>query len=106
MPAWLDTAAYPFPPRHFDTGEGRLHYVDEGHGPPVVIVHGTPTWSFEYRDLIRRLAPSHRVIVPDHLGFGLSDRPAGADYRPAAHAQRLARLLDALDVRDVTLVVH
>jgi haloalkane dehalogenase len=106
MPTWLDTAAYPSAARHFDTGEGRLHYVDEGDGPPVVIVHGTPTWTFEYRDLVRRLAATHRVIAADHLGFGLSDRPAGADYRPAAHARRLAALLDALDLRDVTLVVH
>jgi pimeloyl-ACP methyl ester carboxylesterase len=105
-PDWLDTAAYPFAGRHFNTGEGRIHYVDEGRGAPVVIVHGTPTWSFEYRDLIRRLSATHRVIAPDHLGFGLSDRPADADYRPAAHARRLAALLESLDLRDVTLVVH
>lgn len=106
-PAWVDAAAYPFRPHAFDTGEGRLHYVDEGAGPPVVLVHGTPTWSFLYRDLIPRLAAAgHRVIAPDHLGFGLSDRPAGAAYRPEDHARRLAALLDALDLRDLTLVVH
>src|SRR5687767_8846991 len=89
-PAWLDAAAYPFTPHYFDTGEGRLHYVDEGKGSPVVLVHGTPTWSFLYRRLIPRLvAAGHRVIAPDHLGFGLSEKADGTQrigYRPADHA--------------------
>jgi haloalkane dehalogenase len=86
--------------------------VDEGVGPPVVLVHGTPTWSFVYRRLIPPLvAAGHRVLAPDHLGFGLSDRPATAGYRPEDHARRLAALLDALAAgdpafRDLTLVVH
>ncbi|HEU4630656.1 MAG TPA: alpha/beta fold hydrolase [Gemmatimonadaceae bacterium] len=107
LPPWLDRAAYPFRPRHVETGEGRLSYVDEGAGPPVVLVHGTPTWSFLYRRLVAPLvAAGHRVIAPDHLGFGLSDRPAHAAYRPEDHARRLAALLDALQLRDLTLVVH
>jgi haloalkane dehalogenase len=112
LPAWVDRAAYPFRPRAFDTGEGRLSYVDEGEGPPVVLVHGTPTWSFLYRALIPRLvAAGHRVVAPDQLGFGLSDKPSGAGYRPEDHARRLAALLDALAAgdpafRDLTLVVH
>jgi haloalkane dehalogenase len=111
-PDWLDTAAYPFRLHHFDTGEGRLSYVDEGVGPPVVLVHGTPTWSFLYRHLIPPLvAAGHRVVAADQLGFGLSDRPAGGAYRPEDHARRLAALLDALAAgdpafRDLTLVVH
>lgn len=110
-PVWLDVAAYPFRPHLFDTGEGMLHYVDAGSGPPVVLVHGTPTWSFLYRRLIPPLvAAGHRVIAPDHLGFGLSQKagewPTRAAYRPQDHARRLAALLDALDLRDITLVVH
>jgi len=106
-PAWLDRSAYPFRPHYFDVGEGRLHYVDEGSGSPVVLVHGTPTWSFLWRRLIPHLvATGHRVIAPDHLGFGLSDKPRGAGYRPEDHARRLAVLLDALELSDVTLVVH
>ena len=110
-PAWLDIAAYPFPSRLFDTAEGMLHYVDTGSGPAVVLVHGTPTWSFLYRRLIPPLvAAGYRVIAPDHLGFGLSqkggDRPTRAGYRPQDHARRFAALLDALDLRDITLVVH
>ncbi len=105
--AWLDAAAYPFRPHQFETGEGRLSYVDEGNGPPVVLVHGTPTWSFLYRKLIPPLvAAGHRVIAPDHLGFGLSDKPVTAAYRPEDHARRLALLLEALDLRELTLVVH
>lgn len=110
-PAWLDVAAYPFRPHRFDSGEGTMHYVDAGSGPPIVLVHGTPTWSFLYRRLIPPLvAAGHRVIAPDHLGFGLSqkagDRPTRAGYRPQDHARRLEALLDALQLRDVTLVVH
>jgi haloalkane dehalogenase len=106
-PPWLDVVAYPFRAQTFDTGEGRLQYVDEGAGPTVVLVHGTPTWSFVWRDLIGRLVRAgYRVIAPDHLGFGLSDKPSAASYRPEDHARRLGVLLDVLDVRDATLVVH
>lgn len=105
-PPWLDTAAYPFTPRMFDTGEGRLSYVDEGSGAPVVFVHGTPTWSFEWRHLISDLRRDYRCLAPDHLGFGLSDKPTGADLRPEAHARRFAAWVDALGLRDITLVAH
>ena len=83
-PAWLDRAAWPYTPRQADTGDGRQHYVDEGQGPPVVLVHGTPTWSFEWRHAIAGLRGSHRVIAPDHLGFGLSERPPAAGLRQRA----------------------
>ena len=103
---WLDRTAYPFTSHVFETAHGRMHYVDEGEGPPVVLVHGTPTWSFLWRGLIRRLSQTHRVVAPDHLGFGLSDKPPGAPYRPEDHAARLAALIDGLGLRDVALVVH
>lgn len=110
-PAWLDVEAYPFRPHRFDTGEGMMHYVDAGSGPPVVLVHGSPAWSFVYRQLIPPLVRAgYRVIAPDHLGFGLSQKfgewPTRAAYRPQDHARRLAALLDTLQLRDVTLVVH
>lgn len=105
-PRWLDRNLYPFDPHYLDVGAGRMHYVDEGEGPAVVMVHGTPTWSFLYRDLVRELARDHRVVAPDHLGFGLSDRPEGWSYRPADHARNLERLIETLELRDVTLVVH
>ena len=105
-PAWLDRTLYPFEPHSFGTEHGQIHYVDEGTGPLVLLVHGTPTWSFLWRELIGRLAQTHRVVAPDHLGFGLSDKPPGAPYRPEDHAARLAALIDHLELCDITLVVH
>jgi pimeloyl-ACP methyl ester carboxylesterase len=105
-PPWLDRSLYPFRSRWLDLDEGRMHYVDEGQGSPVLLVHGTPTWSFLYRDLIRRLSRTYRVVAPDHLGFGLSDKPTDAPYRPADHARRLAWLVERLELRGFTLVVH
>lgn len=106
QPTWLDRAAYPFTSRALRLPEGTLHYVDEGAGEPVVLVHGTPTWSFEYRHLIAALRPRHRVIALDHLGFGLSERPAEADYRPEGHARRFAAFVDALGLDRFSLVTH
>lgn len=110
MPGWVDRAAYPFVGRRIELpGEGSLHYVDEGRDDPtgtIVFVHGTPTWSFEWRHLIHALRGSHRCLALDHLGFGLSDRPEGADYAPEAHARRFHAWMEALDLTGVTLVVH
>jgi haloalkane dehalogenase len=83
-----------------------MHYVDEGRGDVFVLVHGTPTWSFEWRHVIRALSPTHRCIAPDHLGFGLSERPRAAPYTPEWHAANFAEFMDGLDVGKVTLVVH
>ncbi len=105
-PAWLDRQAYPFQAHSVQLPAGRMHYVDEGRGPPLLLVHGTPTWSFEWRHLIAGLAGSHRVIAPDHLGFGLSERPADFGYRPEDHAAALAAFVDRLGLADFTLVVH
>lgn len=73
---------------------------------PVVLVHGTPTWSFEYRHLIAGLRADHRVIALDHLGFGLSERPAAADYSPEANAARFRAFVDGLGLGRFSLVVH
>lgn len=104
--SWIDREAYPFTPRTFEVDGARLHYVDEGEGRPVLLVHGTTTWSFMYRDLIRALSPNYRCVAPDHLGFGLSGKPEGAAYLPADHARRLRALVEHLELRDVTLVLH
>ena len=71
---------YPFPGRYHSLPAGRMHYVDEGEGPVLLFVHGTPTWSFEWRHLIRAFSADHRCVAPDHLGFGLSDRPRDFPY--------------------------
>lgn len=104
--SWLDRSLYPFASRFHEQDGHRLHYVDEGRGRPILFVHGTPSWSFEWRHAIAALRAEHRCVAIDHLGFGLSDKPAGAPYRPADHAARLARFVRGLDLRDVVLVVH
>ncbi|MEZ5421174.1 MAG: alpha/beta fold hydrolase [Vicinamibacterales bacterium] len=106
-PAWLDRASWPWSPRAFVIDGARLHYVDEGAGAPVVLVHGTPTWSFEWRHVVAGLRGAARVIAVDHLGFGLSDRPHGAGYRPEDHAARFRRFIDEVcPSGPLTLVVH
>jgi pimeloyl-ACP methyl ester carboxylesterase len=104
-PTWIDRYAYPFAAHTFHHPEGRMHYVDEGTGPVILFVHGTPEWSFGFRHLITAFAPTHRCIAPDHLGFGLSDKPHGANYTVAAQAKRLQDLIAHLGLRDITLVV-
>jgi haloalkane dehalogenase len=103
---WVDRLAWPWPERFVALPAGRLHHVDVGAGEVVLFVHGTPTWSFDWRHLIADLSRDHRCVAVDHLGFGRSDRPVGAGYRPEDHAERLAAFVEALDLRDYTLVVH
>lgn len=85
---------------------GDLAYVDEGSGRPVLFVHGNPTWSFYWRNLISDLAPHRRVLAPDHLGCGRSSKPQDWSYRLADHIANLERLVLELDLRDITLGVH
>jgi haloalkane dehalogenase len=105
-PQWLDREAYPFGSHWLELPMGRMHYLDEGSGRPVLMVHGNPAWSFLYRHLINRLSPSHRCVAPDHIGFGLSDKPGSWSYLPRDHARNLAALIQQLDLRDITLVVQ
>lgn len=104
-PAWLDRAEFPFASRTYAHHDGRMHYVDEGAGPVLLFVHGTPEWCFGFRHLIKAFRGTHRCIAADHLGFGLSDKPRGADYTVAAHARRLQGLIDHLCLKDLVLVV-
>ncbi len=105
-----DPRLYPFRGRVFDRGGGiGMHYLDEGSGPPVVMLHGNPWWSFFYRDLVTGLRDRFRCIVPDHVGMGLSDAPGDGeyDYTLASRVGDLERLLEHLDVREpVTLLLH
>jgi haloalkane dehalogenase len=105
-PDWLDRTAYPFSGSIFDTGHGHMHYVDVGTGPSVVLVHGTPTWSFLYRRLISDLKDDYRVIAPDLLGFGLSDKPQTEAVAPPRQAEHLRALLGHLSLGRFTMVVH
>ena len=97
---------YPFTSRYADLPAGRMHYVDEGSGEPILFVHGTPTWSFEYRHLLKAFRATHRCVAPDHLGFGRSERPAGFAYSPEAHAAALESFVTHIGLDRFTLVVH
>ncbi len=95
--------------RDFDRGGLKLHYIDEGSGEPVVMLHGNPTWSFYYRHMIDSLRGSYRVIAPDHIGCGMSDKPDDSQYNYtlASRVDDLELLLDHLGLdRDLTLVMH
>lgn len=83
-----------------------MHYLDEGKGPVVVLVHGNPTWSFYYRNVVKTLSGFCRVIAVDHLGCGLSDKPQGYQYTLKNHIDNLEKLLDKLAVDRYSLVVH
>lgn len=83
-----------------------MHYVDAGHGPAIVFVHGMPTWSFLWREMVSDLSADHRCIAVDHLGFGRSDKPEHADYHPRVLSERLSALIEHLGLEQITLVVH
>jgi pimeloyl-ACP methyl ester carboxylesterase len=92
---------------HFSTAPGfRMHYVDEGEGEPIILLHGEPTWSYLYRNFIPPLAKRFRVIAPDHMGFGKSETPRDAPYTLDRHATNLGHLIEELDLRDITLVMQ
>lgn len=99
---------YPFTPHWFDLDGVRYHYLDEGDpaAPAVVLLHGNPTWSFYYRNLIPALSQTHRVIAPDHIGCGLSDKPQIYPYTLAQHVANIERLLAALNLNRMTLILH
>jgi pimeloyl-ACP methyl ester carboxylesterase len=100
---------FPFESRFCDHAGVRQHYIDEGEGAPIVMLHGNPTWSFMYRALISDLRTSYRVIAPDHVGCGLSDKPDDARYAYTLEqrVRDVGALLETAGVtRDITLVVH
>ncbi len=99
---------YPFEPHFRDHGGIRQHYVDEGEpdAPPLLMLHGNPTWSFCWRRLIKAFRGGNRVVAPDHVGCGLSDKPQDYDYTLTQHIENLERLVLELDLRRITLVLH
>jgi haloalkane dehalogenase len=105
---------YPFAGNLFDQpatplseGPVQMHYLDEGTGPVVILLHGNPTWSFYYRDLVLTLvAAGYRCIVPDHVGCGLSDKPRDYSYTLARRIEDVERLVDHLAITEFSLVVH
>ena len=99
-----DPQLYPFESRWFDSSVGRIHYIDEGEGRPILLMHGNPDWSFLYRKMIPVLAPHFRCIAMDYPGFGLSVHPADYGYLPREHAAVVAELVEYLDLTDAIIV--
>lgn len=97
---------YPFRSHFLQLGKNNLHYVDEGQGQPMLMLHGNPTWSFYYRNLIQTFSPKFRTVVPDHIGCGLSDKPQDYEYTLENHIQNAYQLIRFLDLKDIILVVH
>lgn len=106
IPKWLNRAEYPFTVHTFDTLDGRMSYLDEGRGRPILFLHGNLTWSYMFSDLVQELSHDYRCIAPDLLGFGLSDKPFRADYSGLAQAARLDAFISHLGLKDLTLVLH
>lgn len=105
-PSWLPEHLYPFESHYLEVDGARVHYVDEGDGPPLLLLHGNPTWSFLYREMIAGLRDRFRCIAVDHPGFGLSTAPPGYGFTPAEHARVLERVVEELDLRDTTMMVQ
>ncbi len=99
---------YPFASNYLELPAGRLHYLDEGprDAPVLLCLHGNPTWSFYYRDVVRRFSRTHRVVALDHLGCGLSDKPQLWSYTLAAHVENVIALVEALRLDAINLMVH
>lgn len=106
LPFSLDSDLYPFERHYIDTDEGRMHYIDEGKGEIILFIHGTPTWSFLYREQIKALSQKYRCIAPDHTGFGLSDKPKNLKGTPQQHATNLEQFINKMGLEKFTLVVH
>lgn len=103
---WLDTKAYPFTSHYFTVNGQQLHYIDEGEGDVLLFVHGTPSWSFDFRKVIQALQGDFRCVAPDHIGFGLSDKPKTYDYSTINHSKTLEKFVLEKQLDNITLVVH
>ncbi|MEO1653672.1 MAG: alpha/beta fold hydrolase [Bacteroidota bacterium] len=97
---------FPFQP-NFNSASGfQMHYVDEGKGDVILCLHGEPTWGYLYRNFIPVLSKNHRVIVPDHMGFGKSETPKDREYTFKSHVENLIAFMDDLGLKDITVVAQ
>lgn len=103
---WLDKSEYPFLPHFFEINGEKMHYIDEGQGEILLFIHGTPSWSFDFRNIIKNLSSRYRCIAIDHIGFGLSDKPKNYDYTTQNHSKNLEKFIFAQNLTNITLIVH
>jgi haloalkane dehalogenase len=106
MPDWLPRHLFPFESRFLDIDGSSIHYIDEGAGPTYLFLHGNPTWSFLYRNIIKELKRRFRCVAPDYPGFGLSKARDGYDFRPGSHARVLEQFIDKLELKSINLMVQ
>jgi haloalkane dehalogenase len=104
-PDWLNRDDYPFKSNFFQTDIGKIHYVDEGEGDPIVFFHGNPAWSYQFRNLIKVLSKDHRCIAHDMIGFLLSNKPVDFSYLPKDQFKLIDEFLESLDLQKMTIVV-
>jgi haloalkane dehalogenase len=105
-PEWVEYKLYPFKSRWINIEGHHIHYIDEGHGPLFLFVHGIPTWSFYYRNIIMNLRDSFRCIALDLLGFGLSKAPKNFEYSLKNESRIFGQFIRALNLSDVTMMAH
>lgn len=103
-PAWVPTDLYPFTDRWAEVDGSVVHYIDEGDGPPLLLLNGNPSWSFGWRDVVLGLRDTFRCIAPDYPGFGLSEPAPGFDFRPQTHSRVIEALVDRLGLTGLVVV--
>ncbi|MCH9812708.1 MAG: alpha/beta fold hydrolase [Epsilonproteobacteria bacterium] len=103
----VDKNLFPYKSHYLTLENGaKIHYVDEGKGPLLLLLHGNPTWSFLYRDIIKALKSDFRLIAPDYPGFGLSTAPKDYDFSAASHAKSMQEFVKKLDLKEITMMVQ
>lgn len=105
-PFEVDPVEYPFKDHWLSYRDGHIHYIDEGQGPTVLLLHGNPTWSYLYRNVIKELRGEFRLVAPDYPGFGMSKAPAGYGFTPQEHSEAIYELIRQLDLKDLIVVVQ
>ena len=105
-PGWVSSELFPYESRFIEVDGCRVHYVDEGQGPVLLLLHGNPTWSYLYRHVIGRLRHRFRCVALDLPGFGLSDAAPGYGFTPVEHARVVERVVLELPLASFTPVVH
>ena len=105
-PFEVDPVEYPFKDHWFSYGDGFIHYVDEGNGSPIVLLHGNPTWSYLYREIIKELRTECRLVAPDYPGFGMSKAPSKYSFTPKEHGHVVRELIDNLKLKNLVMVVQ
>jgi pimeloyl-ACP methyl ester carboxylesterase len=106
QPPWINKELFSFTSHWIEIDEYQMHYIDEGSGPVILFVHGTPEWSFGYRDVINGLKSDYRCVAIDHIGFGLSDKPPGEVYGCKDHAARLKKFIEVKGLKNITIIAN